>query len=131
LTRVRGFPWLPTRPKSVKRRKNRKTAIGVIRFTERIARQCATGGGRGPDRVVCDAIVNGARHPTGRRGRLGGAIVVFEKAFPATVAGAPVARIAVLCEVTRRCCFALGLKPGVRPEKIWSDLGFLIRACPK
>jgi hypothetical protein len=121
----------PHPPQTVTRRSNRKTAIRVIQFTERIAAQCARGGGRGPDRVVCDAISNGARHPTGGRGRLGGSIVLFEKAFPGTVLGAPGARIAVLCEVTRRCCFALGLKPGVRPEKIWADLGFLNRAYSK
>jgi len=131
LTPPPGVPWLPTRPKTVTRRSNSKKAVSVIRFTERIARQCAGGLGRGPDRVVCDAIANGARLPTGRRGRLGGAIVLFEKAFPGTGRDAPGARIAVLCEVTRRCCFALGLKPGVRPKKIWADLGFLNRPYSK
>jgi hypothetical protein len=115
----------------VNRRNNRNAAVRVIRFTERIAVQCAIGGGRGPDRVVCDAIANGTRHLTGRRGRLGGAIVLFEKAFPGTGRDTPGARIAVLCEVTRRCCFALRLKSGGRPEKIWADLGFLNRAYSK
>jgi len=106
-------------------------AIRVIRFTRRIAVQCASGGARGPDHVVCDTIVNGSRRPTGMRGRLGGAIVLFEKAFPGTGRDAADTRIAVLCEVTSRCCFALRLKPGIPAEKIWAALGFLNRAQPK
>jgi hypothetical protein len=93
--------------------------------------QCARGGGRGPDRVVCDAIANGSRRSTGRRGRLGGPIVLFEKTFPGKGNRASGARVAVLCEVTPRCCFALGLESGVRPEEIWDELGFLIRARSK
>jgi len=77
---------------------------------------------------VCDAIANGTRHPTGKRGELGGAIVLFEKAFPSEDQDTPCTRIAVMCEVTRQCCFALRLKPGTQPEKIWADLGFLNRA---
>jgi hypothetical protein len=81
--------------------------------------------------VVCDTIANGTRLPTGRRGRLGGAIVLFEKGFPGVGRGAPEATIAVLCEVTHRCCFALELKPGAQLQKIWSDLGFLNRPYSK
>jgi hypothetical protein len=131
LTRFPDPPWLPTRPKNVIRRSFKISAVRVIRFTERIAGQCARGGGPGPDRVVCDAIANGTRLPTGRRGRLGGAIVLFEKAFPGNGNGASGTRVAVLCEVTRRGHFALGLKPGVRPERIWAELGFLNRAHSK
>jgi hypothetical protein len=112
----------------VTRRRNRNIVIRVIRFTEKIERQCALGGSRGPDRVVCDTIANGTRLQTDRRGRLGGAVILFEKAFPGTGRDALDARVAVLCEVTRQCCFALRLKPGVQPEKIWADMGFLNRA---
>jgi hypothetical protein len=113
------------------RPKDMKSAIRVIRFTELLAAQCARGGTRGPDRVVCDTIANGSRRPTGRMGRLGGAIILFEKDFPRTGPAAQGARVAVLGEVTRRCCFALGLRRGCRPEKIWSDLGFLNRSGSK
>jgi len=108
-----------------------KSAIRVIRFTELLAAQCACGGSPGPDRVVCDTIANGSRRATGRRGGLGGAIILFEKDFPRMGPAVQGARVAVLGEVTRRCCFALGLRRGSRPEKIWSDLGFLNRSGSK
>jgi hypothetical protein len=108
-----------------------KSDIRVIRFTERIASQCASGGDRGPDRVVCDTIATGSRRPTGRTGRFGGPIVIFEKAFRRVGQESGGSRIAVVGELTRRCCFALGLQAGTRPEKIWAELGFLNRSVSK
>jgi hypothetical protein len=108
-----------------------KSNIRVIRFTERIASQCASGGDSGPDRVVCDTIATGSRKPTGRTGRFGGPIVIFEKAFRRVGQEGGGARVAVVGEVTRRCCFALAIPPGYRPEKIWAELGFLNRSGSK
>ena len=108
-----------------------KSNIRVIRFTERIASQCASGGNRGPDRVVCDTIATGSRRPTGRTGRFGGPIVIFEKAFRRVGRESGGARVSVLGEMTRRCCFALIIRSGCRPEKIWVELGFLNRSCSK
>jgi hypothetical protein len=108
-----------------------KTNIRVIRFTERIADQCASGGNRGPDRVICDAIATGSRKLTGRTGRFGGPIVIFEKAFRRVGQETGATRVAVVGELTRRCCFAIGLRPGARPEKIWAELGFLNRSSSK
>jgi hypothetical protein len=108
-----------------------KSNIRVIRFTERIAGQCASGGERGPDRVVCDTIATGSRRPTGRTGRFGGPLVIFEKAFRRVGQETGGARVAVVGEMTRRCCFALAIRPGSRPEKIWAELGFLNRSGSK
>jgi hypothetical protein len=108
-----------------------KSNIRVIRFTERIAGQCAGGGGHGPDRVVCDTIATGSRRPTGRTGRFGGPKVIFEKAFRRAGQESGGARVAVVGEMTRGCCFALGIPPRCRPEKIWAELGFLNRSSSK
>jgi hypothetical protein len=105
--------------------------VGVIRFTRRIARQCSKRGSRIPDWVVCDAIANGSRRRTGRRGVHGGTIVRFERTFP----GDPnvgEANVQVLGELTRDGCFALQLlfRARVR-KKIWDNSGLLNRSGSK
>lgn len=109
-------------------------AVLVIRFTRRIARQCALKGSRLPDWVVCDTIANGSRQPAGGRGIRGGAVVRFEKAYPRDLRrkaphGDRRRTVAVLGELTRNGCFALQLLlPRGGREIIWNDLGFLNRA---
>jgi hypothetical protein len=120
----------------VTRRNPVKPAIRVIRFTRRIALQCAAGDARLLDRVVCDAIANGSRKPTGRRGKGGGAIVRFERSFPAAALrerspGDGRARVAVLGELTRAGCVALRLIVPADGARIRGELGFLNRAGSK
>lgn len=108
----------PARTDAVTPRNRTSPAVLVIRFTRRIARQCALKGARLPDWVVCDTIANGSRKPTGCRGEFGGAVFRFEKAFPRRLRrsaprGAAWRTVAVLGEVTRDGCLALRLlSPG-------------------
>jgi hypothetical protein len=127
LTRPQSPSSLP-RPASVSRRTHPEPAIRDIRFTRRIARQCSPNGLRVPDWVVCDAIANGSRSPAGLRGARGGKVIRFERTYPAggpgdALPGAFRGRVEVLCEVTRRCCFALRLlapaKGGKKTGLIW------------
>jgi hypothetical protein len=126
----------PAPTEAVSPRNAASPAVLVIRFTRRIARQCAAKGSRLPDWVVCDAIANGSRQPTGRRGDLGGAVFRFEKAFPRQMRpkaprGARLRTVAVLGEVTRDGCLALRLLVPGRQGKIRNEPGFLNRAGPK
>lgn len=102
--------------------------IRVIRFTRRIARQCSIGGMRVPDWVVCDAIANGTRRLTRRRGCFGCPVFRFERSYPLELRqkagpGAFRGTVAVLGEVTRRGCFALRLvapvKGGKKSGMVW------------
>jgi hypothetical protein len=112
----------------VSRQTHPEPAIRDIRFTRRIARQCSPKGLRVPDWVVCDTIANGSRRAAGRRGARGGQVIRFERTYPAGVPadalpGAFRGTVAVLCELTRGCCFALRLlapaKGGKKTGLIW------------
>ncbi|HEY4988531.1 MAG TPA: hypothetical protein VII09_01935, partial [Opitutaceae bacterium] len=107
------------------------TDVGVIRFTRRIARQCARGQPPIPDWVVCDAIANGRRRRAGRQGTRGGVIFLFTKAYPDGCGSrkSSGATVRVLGEVMGKACFALQLlSPPADPGKIWDNSGFLNRA---
>jgi hypothetical protein len=108
--------------------------VCVIRFTRRIARQCARSRPAVPDWVVCDTIANGRRRRSGRRGTRGGAIVLFARAYPGgrgTKMGSA-ATVRVLGEVTEKACFALQLlSPPADAGKIWDNSGFLNRTGSK
>jgi hypothetical protein len=107
------------------------TRTGVIRFTRRIARQCSPGGSGIPDWVVCDAIANGSRRRTGRRGTRGGTVIRFERTFPGGPESAGIT-VRVLGELTREGCFALQLLfPAGTRRKIWDDSGFFNRSASK
>jgi len=89
-----------------------RPVIRVIRFTTRLARECARGDARLAERAVCDAIANGSRRPTGRRGPGGGRIIRFEKTFGRAPDGGEAPRpatVAVLGELVRGGCVALRL----------------------
>ena len=128
---------VPWRPAAVPSRPRHEPAICDIRFTRRIARQCSRSGVEVPEWAVCDAIANGARTDTGRRGSLGGPVVRFERTYPLNLrglapAGAFRGRVVVLGELFRRGCFALQLlSPARAREEIREDLGFLNRAGTK
>ncbi|MGA2016040.1 MAG: hypothetical protein ABSH26_03735 [Opitutaceae bacterium] len=119
------------------RRNSPGSAIRVIRFTRLVARQCATGDPRLAERAVCDAIANGSRRPTGRRGAGGGPVIVFERTLALIPGGkAPSGRrgatVAVLGELARGACTALRLlRPAPGGARIWTDAGFLNRASSK
>jgi hypothetical protein len=108
--------------------------VGVIRFTRRIARQCAAGPSGVPDWVVCDTIANGSRRRVGRRGTRGGTVVLFQRAYSGAIGPkrrAP-ATVSVLGELTRKACFALQLvSPPPGRGKIWGNSGFLNRTGSK
>jgi hypothetical protein len=93
--------------------------IRVVRFTDRVARQCAGIRGTGADRRVCDAIANGSRLPTGLRGSQGGPLVLFE----AAPRGGRGPGVRVLGELTRGGCLALLLvrraRRGEKSPKMW------------
>jgi hypothetical protein len=110
---------------------SKEPAIRDIRFTARIASQCAHGQPGLPDRIVCDTIANGSRNPTGRRGIHGGPIVLFKKAFPGDPPRARNVSVSVLGEITPQGCYAIGMPAGSRPRKIWENLGFFNRAVSK
>jgi hypothetical protein len=105
-------------------------AIRNIRFTRRIALQCARWGMPEADQVVCDTIVNGRRTLLVEHGAQGGKVFFFEQAYPAGIpAGVPAGtfrgRVVVLAELTRLCCFALWLiKPNLRGKKAEMNLDF-------
>jgi hypothetical protein len=91
-----------------------KPAIRDIRFTRRIARQCARGDPVVPDWAVCDAIANGTMQPTGWRGSRGGAIVRFERTLRLPGPGGPApgprpTTVAVAAELVPSGCIALHL----------------------
>jgi hypothetical protein len=121
-------------PQTVTRRAPEETAIRVIRFAGRIARQCPRRSGRLADWVVCDTIANGSRLPSGRRGEAGGPIVRFERTYASGKArgGGRAVTVAVLGQLARHSCTALRLlSPATDRSKIWKDLGFLNRAVSK
>jgi len=90
--------------------KARRTAITVIRFSRRVARQCSAANSRLPDWLVCDTIANGARFATGLRGPGGGGVVRFERTFGPGLRGA-LPTVRVLAEVAGGSCVALRLLP--------------------
>ena len=92
-------------------------AIRVIRYTQRFARQCARHGGRLPDRVVCDVIVNGSKGVLEPEGSSGGPVTVFEKTLSWGEPEGPPTRVMVLGEVSRRCCIAHLLLSPLPPRK--------------
>ena len=104
--------------------KTRQTAVTVIRFSARIARQCSALGSGLPDWIVCDTIANGAKLATGRRGPGGGAVYRFERGY-----GLRSRRresgitVRVLAEVAGRGCLALRLLPGPELRKNLGILG--------
>jgi hypothetical protein len=92
-------------------------AIRVIRYTRRFARQCARHGRSLPDRVVCDVIVNGSRGLLEPAGDRGGPVIVFRKTLSWGRPEGPRTQVAVLGEVTRRCCTAHLLLSPLPPRK--------------
>jgi hypothetical protein len=119
---------LAPRPAAVIRRPHPEPAIRDIRFTTRIARQCAGRRGCVPERVVCDTIANGTRTIVEPVGARGGKIVLFKRNYSADMPGNASpngfrGEVVVLGELTWQCCFALLLvKPLKRPKKtreIW------------
>jgi hypothetical protein len=114
------------------RRKDPGPAIRVIRFTSLVARQCSRGDPRLAERAVCDAIANGSRRPTGRRGPLGGPIIRFEGTPANAPAGRRAKTVAVLGELFSGGCVALRvLRPSPGAARIWWGAGFLNRAGSK
>jgi|GEM_PF-1148801 len=119
------------------RRDHPGPAIRLIRFTRHLARQCAAGDARLAEWAVCDAIANGSRRPTGRRGAGGGPIIRFERTFAQAAVPRAHARrrgptVAVLGELVRHGCVALRLLgPAPGAARIWGDAGFLNRAGSK
>jgi hypothetical protein len=98
------------------------TAILVIRFTRRIARQCHPHGPGFPDWVICDTIANGSRKPAGRPL---GTIVRFERKYAS-------ATVRVLGRLTPEGCLALQvLAPATTRKKMCGQAGFLIRPSSK
>jgi hypothetical protein len=91
--------------------------IRDVRFTERIARQCARRGRRLFDKVVCDAIANGSRRVVEPRGPGGGPVILFERPLPAGHGGAARGTVRVLGEVTGTGCVALLLLSPLPPAK--------------
>jgi len=114
-----GLASRPTLPGSMNT--TRQTAITVIRFSARIARQCSSMGSRLPDWMVCDTIANGTRFATGRRGPGGGAVLRFERAFgagsPANTRRGAGSTVRVLAEVAGSGCVALRLLPALGAGK--------------
>jgi len=102
--------------------------VRLIRFTELVARQCALGDARLAERLVCDAIANGSRRRTGRRGPGGGPLVRFEGRPGPAAGGAPVA---VLGELAAPACVALRILRPLPAAGIWAGPGFLNRSHSK
>jgi hypothetical protein len=109
-----------------------RPAIGIIRFTRRMAAQCFPAGLGPPDWVVCDTIANGEREPVGRRGPQGGPLVRFVRTFPERDPSRPATTVRVLGEMTRNGCFAVALlSPAAVPGKNWEDCRFFNRSASK
>jgi hypothetical protein len=98
-------------------------AVEVIRFTRRIARQCARAGSRVPDWMVCDTIANGARRALRGLGSRGGTVLLFTRTYRAGTRKGTGSRVSVLGELTPRGCFALQLispaKGGKKTGNVW------------
>ena len=113
-------------PRTVRPKPHELPKPTVVRFTRRIARQCASPVRGAPDWAVCDAVANG----TQRRLPGPGLHVVFERLHPGK--GGPSVRLRILGRIRGSECLALRLlPPGGAPEKIWDTLGFLNRAGSK
>ena len=81
--------------------------LRLIRFTRKALRQCRASGGRGVDRRVCDAVVNGLRKP------VRGSLVRFCRRRP----GARL-ELSVLGRLTPGGCLVLQVVSGLgRPKK--------------
>jgi hypothetical protein len=80
-----------------------KDPVRIVRFTDRISRQCSLARQRGADRLVCEAIANGSRRATGLWGSRGGPLVLFENRPPGGLGEG----VRVLGELTRGGCLAL------------------------
>jgi hypothetical protein len=106
-----------------------RTPITVIRFTRRMALQCAGPGPGIPDWVICEAVARGTRRARpGRPGREG-RLFRFEARF---ATGGPGVAVLVLGRVLGRECVALELlAPRPPAEKNWGRSGFLNRSVPK
>jgi hypothetical protein len=91
----------------------KKTRPLTLRFSRRIALQCAGAHSRAWELRVCDAVANGTARPTGRRGRSGGPLVRFERTYARSPrGGGRRATLAVLAELLPRGCLALRILAG-------------------
>jgi hypothetical protein len=78
----------------------KEPGIREIRFTRQAQELCRPWGRDLADDLVCEAVVNGKRRPTGGRGPRGGSVCRYEKAHGRDL-------VVVVAELVGRTCFAL------------------------